>query len=789
MEDKIFRKLTRRTIRDNFKQFLSVILIVFLGTMLLSGFIANSSTLSSSVDRYFEKTCLAKTWLYVSGINDDDIAFYDELSSTSNFQYQERLYVETSASIQDSTASGNAKIYVSNQDVLVSKPYIESGIIGCLIDKNVAKSNDIAVTFDYIVFSISQSVYIEDVGFVNLDLDLKFNITGTMSLDECADTYSAWPVYIDETIFLAELNTEIKAACACLGYTSEMLDALNVGVDKVPYNQILLSTDEESVLDQIESYYQTSSSSLVQVLDRNLVESVVLLNSEVSQSKKMIYVFPVIFMVVSILVILTTIDQLVLQEKQKIGTLKSIGIKDRKILRHYSKFGAILCFIGAILGIVLGVLVIPKIMFIKYNLVYSIPIDYVSLKIPFLWLLLVLLGVVLLGYIISLFTCRQILHKKPIECLRFDLGVKSSRFKKTKGKYKNVPLSLKMATRNIKLKPVRTLMATIGIAGCVALLLCGFGIGNTLTYSINNDYGKVFSFDVQTTYAADDFENNLNDNNFENYELYKRFYAETASNSAQKNVSVYIISPNSAFTSFKLDEGGVFMSKSVASSLGVNVGDSITVSCGAVTTSVQISQIGETSVMNGIYVAGNLGFSELYATNGAWFASNNPDELVEQLNLINGTNSAKTMNELKDSANSKISSINLMTNTLKFFAIMLAIIVLLNLIFLILKERTRELATLKVLGKDMFNITLSIYFEVLFMVILGLIVGMVFGYPLLVLVLTVNKVEVVNFIYHLSFSSFIWTILLVILTHALMTVFCYFKVKKINMIESLKSVE
>ena len=191
--------------------------------------------------------------------------------------------------------------------------------------------------------------------------------------------------------------------------------------------------------------------------------------------------------------------------------------------------------------------------------------------------------------------------------------------------------------------------------------------------------------------------------------------------------------------------------------------------------------------MNGLYFAGKMEFNN--PIRGMWISSENPNLVVDEVNKINGTNGASTMDKLIDQANNQISSIDLMTTTIKVFAIFLAIIVLLNLIFLILNERTRELATLKVLGKDLISISLSIYFEVLFMVILGLVAGMALGYPLLVLVLTVNKIEIVNFIYKINFSSFIYTILIVILTHVLMTIFSYRKIKKINMIESLKSVE
>lgn len=779
--DKLFRKLTFRTIKSNIKQFLSVILIVFLGVTLLSGFITNSHMLKKSIDGYFAETKLAKTWLYVDSVSEaDEVFFNGSYFQDNKIEYDKRLYIETNANVTEKSISNNAKIFVS--DGKISTPYIESGKAGCMIDKKVAKNSGIDVTFDTLSFTVPYNY----MG-IDLEFTLEFNISGTMSFDECADTYSSWPVFIDEDLFLAELNNKIQLKIKeLLGDDS----TFKFSLDAVPYNQILLTADDSETISKINAYYDTSATKLIAIQNREQVESVVLLNSEVKQSRRMIYVFPVIFMIVSILVILTTIDQLVLQEKQKIGTLKSIGIPDRKILRHYTKFGALLCLIGALIGTLVGIFLIPRIMFIKYNLVYSIPDDYVKLKVPFWWVLLVLAAVVILGYLVSLFSCYQILHKKPIECLRFDVGGNSKAFKKNKGRFKKVPLSVKMATRNIRLKPARTLMATIGIAGCVALLLCGFGIGNTLDNCLANDFERTFSYDVTTTYKTENFEEELQKvDGIEAYELYDKFYADASFGSGHKETNIFSVKENSAFTSFKLSAGEAFVSKSVADELGAKEGDEITLSLGDAEEKFKITKIGETSIINGIFVAKVLSFNDTSATHSAWIKCTNSSEVAKQINKINGTNDAKTIEETIDSAESKISSIDLMTNTLKFFAIMLAVIVLLNLIFLILKERTRELATLKVLGKDMFSITLSIYFEVLFMVIIGLIIGMLLGYPLLILVLTVNKVEIVNFIYYVSPLSYVFTCLIVLLTQIIMTAFSFWKVKKINMIESLKSVE
>ena len=770
---KLFRKLTIRTIKTNFKQFVSVILIVLLGVMLLTGFITNSHTLKKGIDNYFEESNLAKTWLQVDGVKSEDEQFFQ----SEGINYNKRFYYETNSQIEEKTGINLTKLYVFDIETnTISKPCKESGNWeGCLIDKNVAKKNGVEITFDTLVVDFTHPIY-------GVTLKLEFNISGSMNFDECADTYSSWPVFIDNDLFLAELNSKVKKYMESNGLSS-MFSPI-----EMPYNQILLDTDDEAVVSKVKNYYETSQSKLQFVFDRNYVESVVLLNSEVSQSKKMIYVFPIIFLIVSILVILTTIDQLVLQERQKIGTLKSIGVPDKKILRYYSKFGALLCLIGATIGAILGMLIIPKIMMIKYNLVYSIPQSYLGLKIPVLWILLVLVCMVLLGYLVSFSTCHKILHKKPVECLRFELGTRSKVFKKKKINLKNFPLSLKMANRNLRLKPVRALMATIGIAGCVALLLCGFGIGNTLNNSVNNDYKKVFSFDITTTFNVNNFEDELKKVNGVNYfEKFDKFRVEAQCKSEKKNINAFSIEPNSKFTQFKLEEGEVFLSKSIADSFDIKEGDIVTLFDGTNSLEFTVTKIGETSIMNGLYFAGKMEFNN--PIRGMWISSENPNLVVDEVNKINGTNGASTMDKLIDQANNQISSIDLMTTTIKVFAIFLAIIVLLNLIFLILNERTRELATLKVLGKDLISISLSIYFEVLFMVILGLVAGMALGYPLLVLVLTVNKIEIVNFIYKINFSSFIYTILIVILTHVLMTIFSYRKIKKINMIESLKSVE
>lgn len=777
---KTLNKLLKRNIISNFKQFLSIVVIVFLCMTLLSGFMTNSNTLERSVNKYFEETNLADAWLYVDGITDEDEEFFE----TNDIEYEKRLELGVTANLKNLVAQSHAKIFVYDTGK-ISTPYIVSGGSGCYIDQNVAKSKGIKPGQDSISFDYDYDV---KVGGENYALKLKFEflITGTMALCECADTYSSWPVLIEKQTFLDALNEQINSQLqgVMTGITPQNISIL-------PYNQVLIkshNTDED--LAKIKAYYENETdSNLILSLKQDMVESVVLLKSEVSQSKKMIYIFPIIFLLVSVLVIITSISQLILQEKTKIGTLKAVGANNKMLLNHYSSYGSVLCAIGALLGVIIGPLVIPEVMFVKYDLVYSLPKDYVVLSIPYLELIGMIFAFMLLGYFVSLLTCIQVVNKKPVFCIKSELKINLK--SKNKKKKTKLPVSLKMAFRNIKIKPVRTIMATIGVAGCVALMLCGFGIGDTLQNSLNNDLGKVFSYDISTTFTKTDFVENVEEiEEIDYFETYESCYAEISNETKAINDMIYNISEDSKFVSFSVKTGEVVVSKSIAEKLGAKIGDSLNVRVGDKTTKMKISALVETALLDGIYYHDDYGFSETYKTYGMWMDANGDiDRVVELVNEINGTKDAQSMSEIRDFAENKISSISLMTTTLKVFALALAIVVLLNLIFLILKERIKQIATLKVIGQNLMLVNLSVCLELLFIGVIGMVLGMLLGYPLLILVLMVNKVEIINFLYYISPLSFVLSAVIILSTILIISLLSMLKIKKVSMTQALKSTE
>lgn len=783
--NKILKKLTKRNIVGNFKQFLSVIFIVLLSTMLLSGFITSSFTLKSAINRYFENTNLADIWITTDKVTEEDEKFFQD----NNIEYNKRLYFESVAEIKTLQLENSVRVYVYKSKIeepysRICEPYIESGKVyqdsGCLIDKNVAKDHHINAGFDNITFS-----YTANIGGEDIVLNFDEQLTGTMSLDECADSYSSWAIVVEEEMFFRKLKEKLQEKFGS-EYSDDMLPEL-------PYNQILIKTETiEQTTSLIKNHYarEGATSSLLYLFGRESIESVQLLSDEVKQSVKMIYVFPIMFLIVAILVILSTIDQLIIQERKRIGILKCCGVPNKKILRHYSRYGSILCLIGALAGIVLGVIIIPEVMFSKYGMIYSIPKDYIKIEIPFEILFSMFISIVVLGYVVSVISCYKILNKNPIDCLRFDSPMFTAKFKKRKKQYKKVPIAVRVAVRNIKMKPLRTVMATIGISGCIALLLAGFGIGDTLSKSLNNDFGKQFCYDVSTTYKNDEFIEKLNQNsNIEYFEKTSRAYVEVSANERNKDVYVYQLAENSKLSNIKLSAGEVKISSKIADDLSVSKGDKIVVKSYGLEKELVVSGIVETSILNGIYVAEDLGFAEGFVTKMVWAKCDNDAAVVEFMNDFNDTNTAQTIESQKSAVKNRIMSTATMTNTIKVFAVLLAIIVLLNLIFLILKERSIQIATMKVLGQNSLQISISVFLEVMFMAAIGMVCGMLLGYPLLLLILSINKVEMINYIFSLKFVSFLLSAVIVILTILVVLLVCYLKIRKVDMAEALKRVD
>ncbi|HRX92023.1 MAG TPA: ABC transporter permease, partial [Candidatus Izemoplasmatales bacterium] len=253
---------------------------------------------------------------------------------------------------------------------------------GVLIDSSFAESHG---------YNIGDTIQIELTAY---SLSFETQITGTMCYAEATSTKSVCPIYIS------------------IAQNQGLLPFFNAYA-----NQALVKTGDVAYTRQAINNHYSDQNNLLFILDMDTTESFTLLENEVSQSKAMIYVFPVIFLFVSVLVILTTISQLILRERMNIGTLKALGYSNPEIASHYSSVGIIVTLFGALIGVMIGPKIIPHVMEVKYELVYNLP-AYDGVIYSILWSFAAILAVGLLSASLSFLICRDVLKETPAQCMR-----------------------------------------------------------------------------------------------------------------------------------------------------------------------------------------------------------------------------------------------------------------------------------------------------------------------------------------------------------------------------------
>jgi len=461
--NKILKRFRKRNIQTNIHHFVLVILVVAVSMGLFIGLLINSMTLKNTVKTFYSKTNLPDVWVTTDKITQADDDFYAEY-----FDYEKRLFLE-----QEITADSkklNANIYVSNGKK--ATPYVEDGsrAYAVYVDKNDAKKYGLELSYSKIVI---------DYNYAGENFALEFVINGFCSLSEDMVMGDELRVFIDEELFLTTLKQEFPEA--------ERDDIV------LEYNQALVNaTNYADAKTKIENYYSSSASSILKIYGQEDVESISKMRAEVRQADFMSYSFPMLFVLVSVLVIVSAISQLVQSQHYNIGLLKSMGVPTKTITMNYCGYGMFFCFIGSIFGLILAPLIVPNVTFDVYDSLYSIPREYAQMQNPVLMNVLVVVGMAIIGFFSSYFVCSKLIKKPPIECMRYEVKIKM----KSRNKKNKLPNILKMPMRNIRVNKTRTIMSIVSIVGCSLLFMIGYSINvfyNENAHTIKISSMRMFS--------------------------------------------------------------------------------------------------------------------------------------------------------------------------------------------------------------------------------------------------------------------------------------------------------
>lgn len=513
--------------------------------------------------------------------------------------------------------------------------------------------------------------------------------------------------------------------------------------------------------------------------------------SEIEEGQTMVSVLPILFLLIGMLTMITTMHRLTTNEKMQIGTLKALGFKNRKILLHYTSYGLFIGIIGSILGVGIGTGICSLI--INPNMFQGTYFDMPSWGIfaPW-WTWVLLIAIIAFLTLISFLSVKKILRGTASETLRpyTPKKVKPLVVEKTKI-WNKLEFATKWNLRDVFRHKTRSLMTLIGIIGCMLLLVGGLGMKDTMTGFINSIDKQALNYTTQI---------NLNESisNNQAIKIANQYNGDyVASSSVQINgnpVTLEVYSVEHNYVRFinknnknvTLNDDGVYICLRIANK-GYSVGDTLTFSPygDEQNYSVKVAGIIRSCTIENIVMTTKYAESVNIPYKISSVLTNTPQNEISSNEYISGT---QTKSMIIDSYNNFTSILNIMVLIIILAAIVLGIVVLYNLGVMSYVERYHELATLKVVGFKSKHIGKILISQNIWLTIIGIIIGLPAGVGVLqiLLIMLGNEYELKISLGILTYSV---SILLTFTVSILVSLLISRKNKKINMTEALKGTD
>ena len=541
--------------------------------------------------------------------------------------------------------------------------------------------------------------------------------------------------------------------------------------------------------------------------------------SSANRMKAIATVFPLFFIIVAGLVCLTTMTRMVEEERGLIGTYKALGYGKATIALKYVIYAFLASLTGAVIGCAAGLRLFPYIIYESWNIIYQMPaIKYASHTILSV---VAVASLILVTLIATLYSCYNELSEVPSALMRPKAPKNGKKILlEHTFIWKHLSFTKKVTMRNIFLYKKRFFMTVIGIAGCGALITAGFGIKDSVQSIIDNQYGQIIHYDnilVFNKNADSDAKNNLSDkiSSDEYYKSSLMDYAYTAEvkipgSADNYSTEITVVNDTSAYMDYvtfrtrrskktiELDDSGVIISEKLAKDLNVKEGDNVLIHDeDNKQATVKVSGVMEMYINNYIFMT-----SEYYSQVFGYTPDNNRilgiltsdgDDIQSVIGDRYLTdNNVKSLTFVKANITrfeNMIQSLDLVTWVLIISAGMLAFVVLYNLTNVNISERIREIATIKVLGFYDREVGEYVYRENIILTLIGGVFGLLLGMALHAYIMTTIELDGVMFGTKINISSFLISYGITILFSLLINIFMYPSLKKIPMVESLKSVE
>lgn len=551
------------------------------------------------------------------------------------------------------------------------------------------------------------------------------------------------------------------------------------------------------------------------VLDRDSHYSFVDYENNAESIDKLAKVFPIFFFLVAALVCLTTMTRMVDEQRINIGTLKALGYSKYKIISKYIIYAFLASFIGSIVGLAIGFTLFPIIIFNAYGIMYSLP--KIELGFNLQIALIIIIIAVLVTTIASFSACYKELMETPSVLMRprapkIGKRILLERFTRF---WNNLSFTGKVTTRNIFRYKKRFLMTVFGIAGCTALILTGFGVKDSIKTIVDRQFGYILKYNLSINLDKEisniEKENTISDinniNEIKNTLMVLSNNIKIYTDKGEKDGYIIVPENTSNFDDFinlenrkskekiSLTDEGIIISEKVAKQSNIDIGDFVNIGLDNSTYYLKVIGIAENYTFNYIYM-NNEYYKKIFNKEPVYNTIlANTEKIQNDKDFSKGLMEHESIKgvsfntSIKENFDNTIKSLNSVVLIMIISAGALAFIVLYNLTNVNISERIREIATIKVLGFYDKEVSAYIYRENIILTILGIFFGGFIGAFLHRFIMITVEIDNMMFGRNIDYKSFIYSALLTIIFSVMVNIAMYYKLKKVQMVESLKSVD
>ena len=529
-------------------------------------------------------------------------------------------------------------------------------------------------------------------------------------------------------------------------------------------------------------------------------------------------VFPIVFFIVATLISLTSMTRMVEEQRTQIGTLKALGYNKIQIAGKYVIYASLASVIGGVLGMCVGFVLLPKVIWMMYSMMYEIGDISLNFNFTYGTIGLELIFICIVGATIYA-VGRELIHT-PAILMRPKAPKIGKRvlLERISFIWNRLSFSRKVTIRNIFRYKKRFLMTIIGILGCTALILTGFGLRDSISRIMPDQYEHVFNYDVQVNLKEgledkqiEDLKNDLSSKE-EITNVIKTYMtsATATNNGVEEDVQIIVPDDKNSLEGIInlidldteenviLDDENIVLTDKVAELLGVKVGDIVSIKdSDDEEVKAKVSNIVENYVYHYVYMSKSL-YESLYDKD---YKSNvlliqdkdlteeQEDSLAKDLMSNNEISSVSLISSAIRTMDETMQSLNYVVVVLIVSAGLLAFVVLYNLSNVNISERIRELATIKVLGFYDREVYDYVTRETILLTLIGIVLGLVAGFFLNYYIIGTCEINMLRFNKTIEPLSYVYSTLITIGFTLIVNFVTYFALKKIDMIESLKSVE